>query len=137
MIGKGYSVKKGILNSRGDYALFTDADLSTPINELDKFLKYISDYDIVNNQYIELLTETGWVGLSAFLFLIIFIIWRGVIAFYKSRNRFIKYTLVGLMSAFVATMFQYNFFSTLYIIPIWILIGIFIAVQNLAFKDEK
>ena len=45
--GKGYSVKKGILNSRGDYALFTDADLSTPINELDKFLKYISDYDIV------------------------------------------------------------------------------------------
>jgi len=36
--GKGYSVKRGIINSGGDYVLFSDADLSTPIEELDKFL---------------------------------------------------------------------------------------------------
>lgn len=97
----------------------------------------ISDYDIVNNQYIELLTETGWIGLSAFIFMIIFIIWRGIIAFYKTHDEMIKFVLVGLLGAFVATMFQYNFFSTLYIIPIWILIGIFIAVQNLGLKEKN
>ena len=33
---KGYSVKTGILQSKGEYVLFTDADLSTPIEEMDK-----------------------------------------------------------------------------------------------------
>lgn len=36
--GKGYSVREGVLASRGRWILFTDADLSTPIEELDKFL---------------------------------------------------------------------------------------------------
>ncbi len=34
--GKGYSVRHGILEARGDWALFTDADLSAPIEELDR-----------------------------------------------------------------------------------------------------
>ena len=47
-MGKGFSVKRGILASRGDYVLFSDADLSTPIEELDKLLNYIYEgYDIV------------------------------------------------------------------------------------------
>lgn len=36
--GKGFSVRKGILNAKGKYALFTDADLSTPIEEFEKLL---------------------------------------------------------------------------------------------------
>jgi dolichyl-phosphate beta-glucosyltransferase len=36
--GKGYSVREGVLAARGDWILFSDADLSTPIEELDKFL---------------------------------------------------------------------------------------------------
>lgn len=36
--GKGFSVKRGMLEAAGDYVLFTDADLSTPIEELDKLL---------------------------------------------------------------------------------------------------
>jgi len=36
--GKGFSVKRGMLEATGDYVLFTDADLSTPIEELDKLL---------------------------------------------------------------------------------------------------
>ncbi len=46
-MGKGYSVRRGFLKSRGDYVLFTDADLSTPIEELDKFEKFLPEYDIV------------------------------------------------------------------------------------------
>ncbi len=34
--GKGYSVRRGMLDARGVYALFSDADLSTPIQEITK-----------------------------------------------------------------------------------------------------
>lgn len=34
--GKGYSVRNGMLNARGDILLFTDADLSSPITEASK-----------------------------------------------------------------------------------------------------
>lgn len=46
-MGKGFSVKKGILNSRGDIVLFTDCDLSTPLEHTKNFIKYIENYDIV------------------------------------------------------------------------------------------
>ena len=36
--GKGSSVRNGVLAATGDYVLFTDADLSAPIDELDKLL---------------------------------------------------------------------------------------------------
>ena len=36
--GKGYSVRHGVLEARGEWVLFTDADLSAPIEELDKLL---------------------------------------------------------------------------------------------------
>jgi len=41
--GKGYSVRRGILETKGDYVLFTDADLSTPIEEAAKLLKYLQE----------------------------------------------------------------------------------------------
>jgi glycosyltransferase involved in cell wall biosynthesis len=34
--GKGYSVRHGMLEAQGEWALFTDADLSSPIEELEK-----------------------------------------------------------------------------------------------------
>ena len=34
--GKGFSVRHGMLEARGDWRLFSDADLSTPIEELEK-----------------------------------------------------------------------------------------------------
>ncbi len=39
--GKGASVREGMLTSRGTHALFMDADLATPIEELDRFLPLI------------------------------------------------------------------------------------------------
>ena len=36
--GKGYAVREGVLASTGEIALFCDADLSTPIEELDRAL---------------------------------------------------------------------------------------------------
>ncbi|MDY6853861.1 MAG: dolichyl-phosphate beta-glucosyltransferase [Thermodesulfobacteriota bacterium] len=46
--GKGYAVKTGVLDAKGMYIVFLDADLSTPIEELDRFLKTLEQgYDIV------------------------------------------------------------------------------------------
>jgi glycosyltransferase involved in cell wall biosynthesis len=41
--GKGFSVRHGMLEARGEYALFTDADLSTPIEEADKLLAALKE----------------------------------------------------------------------------------------------
>jgi len=37
--GKGHAVRSGLSNARGPIALFTDADLSTPIDELPKLVQ--------------------------------------------------------------------------------------------------
>ena len=39
--GKGYSVRRGVRESRGEVILFTDADLSSPISEAPKLLEPI------------------------------------------------------------------------------------------------
>jgi glycosyltransferase involved in cell wall biosynthesis len=39
--GKGFAVRHGMLQARGEIALFTDADLSAPIEEADKLLAAI------------------------------------------------------------------------------------------------
>jgi dolichyl-phosphate beta-glucosyltransferase len=46
--GKGHAVRQGVLAATGDYVLFTDADLSTPIDEVVKFLARLEkDQDVV------------------------------------------------------------------------------------------
>lgn len=46
-MGKGYSVRRGMLESKGDFVLFTDADLSTPISEFEKLFFWLGEgYDM-------------------------------------------------------------------------------------------
>lgn len=44
--GKGYSVRHGILEARGRIALFTDADLSAPIEDADLLLAALANADV-------------------------------------------------------------------------------------------
>jgi len=44
--GKGYSVRHGMLEAKGEVVLFTDADLSAPIEEADKLLAAMEQYDV-------------------------------------------------------------------------------------------
>ena len=44
--GKGYSVRHGMLEASGRIVLFTDADLSAPIDEADKLLAALADHDV-------------------------------------------------------------------------------------------
>jgi glycosyltransferase involved in cell wall biosynthesis len=63
--GKGYSVRHGMLEARGSIALFTDADLSAPIEEADKLLAALASADIaigsraVDRQLIEMHQSAG------------------------------------------------------------------------------
>lgn len=58
--GKGFSVRHGMLEAQGNIALFTDADLSAPIDEADKLLAALKDFDVaigsraLNRSLIEL-----------------------------------------------------------------------------------
>ncbi|MBT4516824.1 glycosyltransferase family 2 protein [bacterium] len=45
--GKGYTVAKGMRVTRGEMALFMDADNSTSIEELEKLLPHLDQYPIV------------------------------------------------------------------------------------------
>lgn len=95
-------------------------------------------YPIVNNQYLETLSETGLIGLVAFAAIMASLL----IVFLKIRLRligdwsaeFLPATLVGLSAALIATLVQYNFFSTLAIIHIWVLIGLIVAVESILLK---
>jgi len=44
--GKGYAVRHGVLEACGRIVLFTDADLSAPIEEADKLLAVLGAYEI-------------------------------------------------------------------------------------------
>jgi len=44
--GKGYSVRHGMLEARGRIVLFTDADLSAPIEEADKLFAALETHDV-------------------------------------------------------------------------------------------
>jgi dolichyl-phosphate beta-glucosyltransferase len=43
--GKGDAVRRGMLAAKGQYLLFSDADLSTPIEEVRRFLKFLEAGD--------------------------------------------------------------------------------------------
>jgi dolichyl-phosphate beta-glucosyltransferase len=42
--GKGYAVRQGMLAATGDYALFFDADMSTPLSQIKKFLPCMENH---------------------------------------------------------------------------------------------
>ena len=46
--GKGFGVRQGMIEAEGDYRLFTDADNSTSVDQVEKMLPYFNEgYDIV------------------------------------------------------------------------------------------
>jgi len=58
--GKGYSVRNGMLNAKGEILLFSDADLSSPIEEAPKLLKSLDEgWDIaIGSRWLRAETQT-------------------------------------------------------------------------------
>jgi len=52
--GKGYVVRQGMLEARGEWRLFMDADGATPIEMIERMMKYVQNYEvIIGSRYIE------------------------------------------------------------------------------------
>lgn len=45
--GKGYVVSRGMLAGQGKYLIFTDSDLSTPLNKIPKMLQHLKTHQVV------------------------------------------------------------------------------------------
>lgn len=85
---------------------------------------------IVNNEFIEILAETGIVGLIAFALIVLVLVIRSMRAIRVARDGYLRAVMVGLFAAFLGILVQYQTFSTLYIMHVWFVIGCMIAVQN-------
>ena len=48
-MGKGFALKKGFKKASGDYILFMDADLSTPLYHIEEFLAVLKDNSLHKN----------------------------------------------------------------------------------------
>lgn len=45
--GKGYAIKQGLIEAKGDYILFMDADLSTDLKAIEDVIQFQKDYDLI------------------------------------------------------------------------------------------
>jgi O-antigen ligase len=92
-----------------------------------------SPKQIVNNETLEVLSETGLVGLLAILgflvsyFMSIFKVGKGL-----KEDDYKRWYLVGMGAAVFGILVQYQFFSTLYIVPIWFVFGWLGGLVNLS-----
>lgn len=94
-------------------------------------------WNIVNNEYLELLAEHGLFGLLSILTVFGLVLLRSVKAMIVSTNVLLKTLLVGVMAGFVGILVQYNTFSILYIVHVWFTIGLLIALQNVVFSEHE
>ena len=45
--GKGYAIKQGLIEAKGDFILFMDADLSTDLKAIEDVMQFRNDYDVI------------------------------------------------------------------------------------------
>lgn len=88
-------------------------------------------YQIVNNEYLELAAENGILGLLAFLIILFTLAARTVKAYVVTKSAFLKSVIIGLSAALIGILIQYNTFSILYIMHVWVTIGLLMCVQQL------
>jgi len=92
---------------------------------------------IVNNIFLEILAETGIFGFFSFLSVLIILFFRSIKVLLKTKDKYLKAVMAGLLAAFVGIIAQYQTFSILYIIHIWFLFGLMMAVQNIILKNSQ
>ncbi|MBT3208635.1 MAG: glycosyltransferase [Bacteroidetes bacterium] len=78
-LGKGAAVRKGILNSKGEFLIFTDADIPFQFDSFQKFLYYLDfkEFDMVvgdrtlpESSYFTEISKTRKIGSDIFSFIV-------------------------------------------------------------------
>ncbi len=89
------------------------------------------DTQIANNELAELLAETGLIGTFIVLIFVFTIVKQALLVL---RLRSLTNPLVnmgwGLLFCLLGTLVQYYSFSTLYVVPIWLTVGLLIGVTT-------
>jgi O-antigen ligase len=91
-------------------------------------------WKIVNNEFVELLSEVGILGFLSILAALLIVFFRSLKAIQIAKDRYLRAVMIGLFAAFIGVLVQYQTFSILYIMHIWFLIGLMISVQNIILK---
>ncbi|MFA6198020.1 MAG: O-antigen ligase family protein [Patescibacteria group bacterium] len=92
---------------------------------------------IVNNEFMELLAETGVFGLIVFSAILIVLVFRSIKAIVRAQDPWLRAIMIGLLATILAFVAQYQTFSVLYIMHIWFTFGLAIAVQNLILSPKR
>lgn len=85
---------------------------------------------IVNNEPLELLAETGLVGFVAFVAFVLALAAQAVRSLRRDARTIHRAVTIGTLVYLTATAIQYWSFSTLYIIQVWFAIGLVIGLTN-------
>lgn len=93
-------------------------------------------YKIVNNEYLELAAENGALGLAAFVLILATLGARTIKAYQLTKSNYLKSAMLGLSAALLGILVQYNTFSILYIMHVWVTIGLLMSVQQLILNHE-
>lgn len=94
-------------------------------------------WTIVNNLTLELLVETGIVGLTLILVFIASLLFKGFGLFLSSKDQSVVIMSGGLSLYLLSQSIQYQGYSTLYVIYIWTSIGMLMALIKIQPKSKK
>lgn len=108
-----------------------------PYASINPFFEPKDGWKIVNNLSLELLAETGILGLTAIVVTFILLLGRSIKAWRAAQTPYMRSLLVGSTAAIVGILVQYQTFSILYIMHVWVAIGLLVAFQNISLKQRK
>ena len=138
---KDYQITESVMGRLNTYEVAWQAFKEKPLTGIGLFNygPYATGYDlenpfvqqIVNNEYLEILAEIGMFGLVLFIGIIILIIYAGFRGVKLAKESEMGTYLAILTIGFVAVLVQYNFFSTLAIIGIWVYVSLLVSLYNL------
>ncbi len=94
-----------------------------------------------HNCYLQMAAETGIVGLTAFLWLIFRLFKTSLKNLKKLKYEFYSNILIGLLAGMLAflvhSFFDVNFYALQLAILMWFIMGLIVAVQRIALKEES
>lgn len=86
-------------------------------------------WPIVNNLTLELLVETGIIGLGLVLAFFFGLLWRGVkLIDIERKDQIAVVTSLGIVAYFASQALQFQTFSSLYIMHIWVAAGLLLGM---------
>jgi hypothetical protein len=102
------------------------------------YFKRISDgFLIVNNIYIEVFLELGFFGILLFIILLTSVIISGMLRLSRKLDFTTKICYISLILALVAYLIQWASFSPIYIMPIFIILGLLSRLNSQEFIDKE